>query len=275
MSKPVINAQTLLQLDALAARPPQSLLISGPQGVGITATAEYLGTLLKAPVQFILPEKDDKTDIEKGVISVDIIRRLYDITKTVETKRRIIAIDYAERMGVQAQNAFLKLLEEPGVNTHFILLSHEPSQLLPTILSRVQHIEVKKVTQEQSEALLDVLKVSAPQKRAQLLFMANGLPAELSRLATEEAYFEQRAQIVRDAREFVQGSSYKRLSLAQSYKDTRPQALLLVSDALKMLEKAVREGKSELIPVITSLIKTYERIEANGNIRLQLATAMV
>lgn len=275
MPSSLIHTATITHLDAIASHPPQSLLISGPTGVGLTAVAQELASRLSAPLQLILPEKDEKTDIEKGTISVDIIRRLYDMTKTVETKRRIIAIDYAERMGTQAQNAFLKLLEEPGVNTYFILLSHDPHQFLPTILSRVQYLEVKPITVEQSENLLDTLKITDAQKRAQLLFIASGLPAELSRLAQDDDYFQERTQIVRDAREFVQGNAYQRLQLAQQYKDSRPQALLLVNDSLKMLERAVRDGKSELVPVIAAMIATYERIEANGNIRLQLATAMV
>lgn len=275
MSSVYLHPATQARVEELLKDLPQSLLLSGPSGVGLKVVAEYFATQLKTPLQVILPEKDDKVDLEKGVISVDSIRRLYDLTKTIETGRRIIAIDYAERMGHQAQNAFLKLLEEPGVNTHFILLSHEPSRLLPTILSRVQKLELRPITDEQSRTLLDELGVKDSQRRTQLLFMAAGLPSELARLATDESYFASRAQIVRDARQFVQGSVYKRLKIAQQYRDDRQSALLLVHDAMNMLRTAVKEGKSELVPVISVLLKTYERIEANGNVRLQLAVAMV
>ncbi|MFZ2126446.1 MAG: AAA family ATPase [Candidatus Microsaccharimonas sp.] len=275
MSNAYTHSTSQARLEALITDLPQSMLISGPAGVGLTGVAEYFATSLKTPLQVILPEKDDKVDIEKGVISVDSIRRLYDTTKTIETGHRIIAIDYAERMGHQAQNAFLKLLEEPGAHTHFVLLSHEPSRLLPTILSRVQILELRPITSEQSERLLDDLKITDEKKRTQLLFMATGLPAELTRLATDQDYFESRAQIVRDARQFVQGSAYERLKVSQKYKDDRTQALLLLSDAMKMIQKAVREGNSELVPVINGLLKAYDRIEANGNVRLQLSVAMV
>jgi DNA polymerase-3 subunit delta' len=77
----------------------------------------------------ILPEKDEKIDIEKGVISVEIMRRLYDETRTKTEGERIIIIDYAERMTTQAQNAFLKLLEEPGDDVYFILVSNTTSKL--------------------------------------------------------------------------------------------------------------------------------------------------
>jgi DNA polymerase III delta prime subunit len=254
---------------------PQSLLISGPHGIGLSAIHTHLSSQLGIVAQVVLPEKDEKIDLDKGVISVDSIRRIYDLTKTIETNKRIIVIDYAERMGSQAQNAFLKLLEEPGQNTHFILLTHERSKLLPTILSRTQDVELRTITTQQTEALLDELNVTHKQKRAQLLFMAEGLPAEITRLVEDVTYFEQRAQIVRDARTFLQGSEYDRIKLSFSYKDDRQRALLLLSDALNLLKNNVDQGKTELLPKIDMILKAYERVSANGNVRLQLAAAMV
>lgn len=275
MSKYHFHPSTKSTLELLKKDLPQALLVAGPIGVGLSAIHTHLGDELGIVAQVILPEKDDKVDIEKGVISVDSVRRIYDMTKTIETGKRLIVIDFAERMGVQAQNAFLKLLEEPGKNTHFILLTHEPSKLLPTIHSRAQQFDVRMITDSQSEQLLDQLGVKDPQKRSQLLFMASGLPAELSRLVSDERYFEARAQIVRDARMFLQGSEYDRLKLAATYKDDRNKALLLVDDTLKMLQRNIEQGKVELIPRVERLLETYQRLEANGNVRLQLAAAMV
>ena len=275
MSKIQIHPTSQARLDTMLADLPQSLIISGPEGIGLTAITDYIGSKLSTPVQTLLPEKDEKVDIEKGTITVDSVRRLYDMTKTIETDRRIIVIDYAERMAATAQNAFLKLLEEPSLRTHFILLSHDPSRFLPTILSRAQRFELQPIIAEQSNELLDELKVYDVQKRSQLLFMASGLPAKLTRLVTNDAYFATQVQIVRDARQFLQGSVYDRLVIAQSYKDDRFGALTMITNALKLVESNVAQGKSELLPAIDSLLKAYGRIEANGNVRLQLAAAMV
>jgi len=275
-----LHPTTSLQLDSLAADLPQALLFTGPEGVGLTSVVTYLSSRLHVNVITVLPEKDEKVDLEKGVITVDVIRRLYSTTKTIETGTRIIVIDYVERMGVQAQNAFLKLLEEPGLNTHFMLLSHNPSKLLPTIRSRVQTVEVKPITAQQSAELLDELRVSDIKKRAQLLFIASGLPATLSQLAGDNDEFEKRAQIVRDARSYLQGTMYDRLKVALAYKDDRPRALTLLQDAMKLLQSSMTSlaGKkqgAEVVHKIEALLKVHERIEANGNIRLQLASVMV
>ena len=271
-----IHPSTRQQLEKLAANLPQSLLIAGPTGVGLKSSISFVAETLQIKPIYIEPEKDEKVDLDKGIISVDIIRRLYGMTKTIETGTRLIVIDYAERMTIGAQNAFLKLLEEPGTNTHFALLTHTVSKLLPTVRSRLQLLEMQPVTPKQSADLLAELHVGNTQKQAQLLFIADGLPALMVSLANDDAAFEARAQIVRDARAYLQGTVYERLKVALKYKETRVQALIMLSDAGKLLESSIQNGQGrDVIKKIETLLKTYERIEANGNVRLQLASGVI
>jgi len=272
----VIDPITQKQLDQYGQQVHQAIIISGPTGVGLNGILNYFAKTLDAVVITVLPERNEKIDIEKGTISVDSIRRLYEQTKTKTTQPRIIAIDYAERMGIQAQNAFLKLLEEPPHLTFFMLLTHDAKSLLPTIQSRAQEITVKPVSRQQSETVLDALRVIDPTKRSQLLFVANGLPAELSRLANDDQYFEQRAGVIRDARTYIQGKPYEALKIVQKYKDSRDQSLLLLTDAMRFLEDSlVKQPHQQTIQKLDVLLKTYERLLANGNVRLQLSSHVV
>ena len=271
-----IHPSTKQQLENFAAHLPQSLLIAGPPGVGLKSSISFIAETLHIKPIYIEPEKEDKVDLEKGIISVDIIRRLYDMTKTIETGTRFIVIDYAERMTIGAQNAYLKLLEEPGTNTHFALLTHAVSRLLPTVRSRLQSLEMQPVTLKQSTDLLSELQVSDTQKQAQLLFIAAGLPALMVSLACNDKAFEARAHIVRDARTYLQGTVYERLKVSLKYKETRVDALAMLSDAGRLLESSIQNGQSrDAIKKIDILLKTYERIEANGNVRLQLASGVL
>ena len=276
MTMPIIHPVSEITLSLLMKDLPQSLLLTGPVGVGLGATAEYIAHELGDISFAVLPEKDEKVNIEKGVISIDSIRRLYQQTRSIQKGKRVIVIDYAERMGLPAQNAFLKLLEEPGEGTYFILVTHSPSHLLPTITSRAQLFELRPVTRAQSETLLDTLGVDNATKRTQLLFMADGLPAELTRLVSDDAYFESRATIVRDARDILQGTIYKKLLLAQKYKDNRDDALLLLVDACSILRRSISAKPHEsLIAQIDALLFAHQQIQANGNIRLCLARLVV
>lgn len=276
MAKVYLHPESKRLIDTLAVDLSHAIILTGPEGVGLTSVAEYIAKSLSAPLSTVLPEKNEKIDLEKGVISVDSIRRLYDSTKTKTTSPRIIAIDYAERMGTQAQNAFLKLLEEPPAHTHFLLLTHTPASLLPTIRSRAQKIDIKPISLEQSNELLDSLKVLDATKRQQLLFIAGGLPAHLTTFATDEEAFSKRAAIVRDARTYVQGASYESLLLSHKYKDNREHALLLVGDAMRLLKSSLaKEADPRILTRLDALVEVYERLQRNGNIRLQLGAGVV
>lgn len=271
-----IHEATRNRLERMATALPHGLLLAGAEGVGLASIATWLTSKDTKLVTWVLPERNEKVDLEKGTITIDSIRKLYDQTKTIEPKGRIVIIDFAERMASGAQNAFLKLLEEPNQYTHFILLSHTPGGLLPTITSRVQTIEVQPATLEQSNQLLDELKVFDITKRAQLLFIAQGLPAELQRLVADDSYFENRASIVKDARTLIVGTPYDKLLLAKKYKDDRGAALTLLDDAAKQLKTTIAKDGSEAgLQRLAQLDAIYERIVANGNIRLQLGAAAV
>jgi DNA polymerase-3 subunit delta' len=218
---PVIHPETDHQLDVFSRQQPHALLITGPHGVGLSTLAAKAVGDTDAQVLTVLPEKNEKIDLEKGTITVESIRKLYDATRTVAPEGRVILIDFAERMAPAAQNAFLKLLEEPSHGTRFILLTHQPGVLLPTITSRAQRIDARPVTRQQSEALLEALGVHDATKKAQLLFIAEGLPAALIKLAKQDELFAARASIVKDARGLVTGSGYERLLIAKDRKSTR------------------------------------------------------
>ncbi|HWT40296.1 MAG TPA: hypothetical protein VN081_03420 [Dongiaceae bacterium] len=270
------NETSLRTLQKLIASKTSALLVAGPSGVGLKTLTENILQREKSEIIPILPEKNDRIDLEKGRITVESIRRLYDVTKTVQPKGRVIVIDYAERMAAPAQNAFLKLLEEPPEATRFVLLSHTPELLLPTILSRVQRIDVRPIGREQSLALLDELKVTDATKRAQLLFIAEGLPAMLYKLATDDTYFADRAAIVKDARQLITGTPYNRLLLAKQYKDDREKALTLLNDAMRQVSGSlVQSGEEKALRTLTALQKTHQTITEQGNIRLQLSQLAV
>lgn len=272
MSNRYFHSTSLTALDQLAKDLPQSVMISGPEGIGLSAAVEYLAEKLNVQSMIVLPERDEKIDLEKGTITVERVRSLYDYTRSKTTGKRLVVIDYAERMRQTAQNAFLKLLEEPTPHTHYVLLTHAPQLLLPTIRSRVEIHELRPITKQQSEALLDELKVSDQRKRIQLLFIAGSLPAELTRLVQDEAYFASRSEVVRDARDFLQGTPYQRLLLADKYREDRQKALVLLDDTAKLLSQNLSSKDSyELVSKIDRLLNAYQRIEQNGNVRLILA----
>lgn len=85
---------------------------------------------------------DDKTDKLKSVITVDEVRKLKNFfgMSSTDGGRRVVIVDPADEMNVNSANAILKLLEEPPADAVILIVSHQPSRLLPTIRSRCREL---------------------------------------------------------------------------------------------------------------------------------------
>ena len=272
----IYNTTTQQLIERIAAQLPHALLIEGIDGVGLYTIAEQLaGNTLTGVIR--PTDIDGTVDVTaKGLIRVTQIRELTEHANGKSHTTRTYVIDDADTMNQTAQNAFLKLLEEPIDSIRFILTSHHTQTLLPTILSRVQRLKVNPIDESQSSALLDDLRIMDTQKRSQLLFLAAGRPAALMRLASDDKLFTQQAELTTDARQFIQGSVTERLIIAHRYHGDRAKALALLTQAQAILTRSIHDNPSKsLILLADRLTSVYERIRANGNIRLHLVSFVV
>ncbi len=107
-------------------------------------------------------------------IVVDDIRALNGFFQmsAADGGRRVVIIDDADEMNVNAANALLKMLEEPPARATLILLSHQPSALLPTIRSRCRVLRLGTLASDQ---MADALAASQVQ--------IDGDPAALAELS--------------------------------------------------------------------------------------------
>lgn len=131
---------------------PHTLLFSGPKGVGKSLFARALGEkLLRSakthPPDLHLYEPEGKSSLHP----IETIRTLLDevALPPFEAPAKLFILEAAERMLPYSSNALLKTLEEPPQDTYFILLTEDPSELLPTLLSRCTHIRFFPVPQEE------------------------------------------------------------------------------------------------------------------------------
>lgn len=270
----ILHASTQLLIEPLLRQLPQSLLLYGDRGVGLKTIA---GELAGKSLQAIMQPQNAKGDLdEDGTIGVETIRQLYDKTRAKNDKSVVIIIDNADRMTHGAQNAFLKLLEEPNKSIHFILTAHQQTSLLPTVRSRVQQLHVQPVSTEQSKKHIISLGVTDAKKQAQLLFLAQGRPADITRLISDEEYFTKRASIIGDARTLITADAYQRLKLIQQYKGEREATLRLLDSALSILKLSLSASpQTKIISQLDKLLLARERITANQSITLQLARAVL
>lgn len=177
-------------------------LIVGEDGIGKSLIAKEIALKILDKTQDI--EYVDiikwKTEKNKKSIGVDMIR---DVVKEVNKKpyegdKKVVIIYEGEKMTVEAQNAFLKTIEEPPNGVTIILLISNLERVLDTIRSRCQIHKLRRLDFEDMKKYIkreyEYIKVD---EMRQLIVFSEGIPGRCKILIEDEALKTIRATVIK------------------------------------------------------------------------------
>ncbi len=177
------QATALLQHARQSGRLPHALLFTGSEAAGTHglalsmarelngAGAETLESLRHPMCRVIRPGSKSRSILIADIRSVEPFLTL----RAEEGTTKLVIILEADRMKEEAANAFLKTLEEPPPQTLIILISAQPSRLLPTILSRCVRMDMREC--DSRTRLSDVQQLFLPAVAAALPLLGSDVAA--------------------------------------------------------------------------------------------------
>ncbi|MBI4289029.1 MAG: DNA polymerase III subunit delta' [Chloroflexi bacterium] len=250
--------------------------------------------------------KDEKSGRLKRDIGIDQMR---DVQKAAhlppyEGKFKVFIIDGAELLSTDAANCFLKTLEEPPPHIVFLLLAGKESDVLPTVVSRCQRVEVRPLPPERIEAALVDRWAVGPAQARLLAHLSQGCLGWALQAKDKPELLQQRVDMAERFRQLA-GSGYEpRFAFAAELATQHEQSPEQVSHVLGLwglwwrdllmvrggcprwsvnIEQVDKLSKSEYASLSTSQITgsirrleaTVQHLRRNANPRLALEALML
>lgn len=286
------RAQETLAAFVNGGRFPHALLLEGPEGSGRRTFAREIAAALFCRGEHkpcgscnqcrkVLEQNHPDVEYYGGDGSrrsfhIDTIRQLRQNAWLLpgEAPCRVCVLCGAENMTDQAQNALLKILEEPPEHTVFILTAENRAMLLPTILSRVQTIRLEPLTPAE---ILPVLRERCPDQPGEKLEWAaetaDTIGQALALLADES--LQKHAQLAQRMLELLcNGSEYDLLTAVEPVSRKREDLLEVCTQLRQMLTaeltRAASGGESRfstrrITRMLEALDDLLPRVQQNGN----------
>lgn len=281
----LINKRTKKQIDSFILHPYHGLLIVGQRGSGKSTLLSFVASNLLGITELkldsyphllrITPEKNKSITVEQ-IRDID-----HFVSRKVPGKnndiKRLILIDDAEYMGVEAQNALLKNLEEPPEDTVFILTSSDQTKILPTIRSRALLISIDKPDKNDLEAYLKTLS-NDPELIKQAINISGGL-AGLAVAIASDSTDHPLVKAAITSRQILSANTYERLiqvnHLSKDIQLIRDSLGLIKLMASIAMETADANQVKKWHNILTLAYDTEQKLLNNTNIKLNLTNFMV
>ena len=253
--------------DPLAGKIPVTL-VTGFLGAGKTTVAAALVSKIVGKTPYVLHIVPDG-----NTISIETVRQLREFvrlkTTGTSTWRRAIIIEDAHKLTREAQNAFLKLLEEPPADTLIVLTATSQTSLLPTITSRAQKITIKPLVLDDVASFFEQQGYDSTQI-TKSFYMSGGQMGLMTRLLDVDNN-QDLLKHIDNAKQMLQAKAFERLVFIDQYlkqKETLENLLWgLLTVSKVALHQAGQQGKQQMVKhwqrVIEAVLEAQDALPAH------------
>lgn len=223
----LISKVSKAQLDEYINNPKISLLIYAPKWIAKYSLAKYLAAnILKININKINQFPYLKIiNLKDKIIGIDQAKEIINFMKLevpLDQKiNRIVIINNAQNMTLEAQNSLLKSIEECPNQSLYILTCNDLSKLLSTIKSRLFLIKIKKPSEKKIKIYYQDKNIPA-EELDQLIKISNNYPILLKKMLSKKESKEKQALTL--AKEILTSGSFERMLLVD--KLTKDKELL-------------------------------------------------
>lgn len=147
----LLHQNTADQVAKLLENTAHAILVTGPLGAGKTSLVEYMASQILNSIEPSTQPYFKKIDASDGdgIAQVRDIRKFLSLKTTgANTIRRVVIVENVDLLGGDAQNALLKTLEEPPLDTVIVITACQRGRVLETIRSRTSLLSILPLTKE-------------------------------------------------------------------------------------------------------------------------------
>lgn len=251
----------------------QSTIIEIPRGFGYEFIEDFLDIPKDINKFYIEPTVHTNQKIES--INSDDIKDLQAKIISKNSKHSFFFIKDSEKMNEIAQNKMLKTLEEPNNNITFVLFTENRASFIDTIISRSQVLKLSPISKEDSLKIIKSYNLDNDTTQ-KILFIAEGLPGEIVKLATNKKYYKEQIEIIELAKKWVQGSKYDKIIIVSGLKNNRQKTQKLLEAVIKILSISIWKNPNENTKkILAKTLNAYNQISKSGNIKINLLSIII